>query len=153
MAADKEVRLCRGTKKDGTQCGAGVMMDEAFCWFHHPDRAQLRKQASKRGGRASSRLLGPDADEFMVHSAEDVVGLLSELISEVARKAMDPKIASVIGSLAGVLLKALEQSGVEKRRDGEQPDKGPKEDRVAELRLKLTRIAERHIAAQNPSKN
>ena len=89
----------------------------------------------------------------MVYSAEDVVALLSEVITEVGRGELALKGASTIATLAGVLLKALEQRDTEKRRDGEQPDKGPKEDRVAELRLKLTRIAERHIAAQNPSKN
>jgi hypothetical protein len=42
-------------------------------------------------------------------TVDDVVGLLGETINHVRRGALDPKVGTAVGYLAGLLLKALEQ--------------------------------------------
>ena len=83
--------------------------------------ARVYEEAQQRGIAASAGLwpkvvsLPENAPDVTVKSADDVVALLSETISQVRRGQLDTKIANSIGYLAGVILKAREQSDLETR--------------------------------------
>lgn len=59
--------------------------------------------------------LPPQTPNHAIKSAQDVVSLLSESVSQVRRGEIDPRIANAIGYLSGMILKAREQSELEER--------------------------------------
>lgn len=56
-----------------------------------------------------------EAPDVAVESAQDVVRLLGETISQVRRGEIDPRIANSVGYLSGIVLKAREQGDIEDR--------------------------------------
>ncbi len=49
---------CRGIKPTGERCTLTVEPPDAYCWHHHPERAEQRRRAASRGGsgRVSSEV-------------------------------------------------------------------------------------------------
>ncbi len=43
---------CRGIKSNGEQCTLTVEPPDAFCWHHAPERAERRRRAASKAGRA-----------------------------------------------------------------------------------------------------
>ena len=43
-------RSCTATKDDGSPCGANPMLEEQFCFSHHPDYTQAAAEARRLGG-------------------------------------------------------------------------------------------------------
>lgn len=43
---------CRGIKSNGEQCTLTVEPPDAYCWHHAPERAERRRRAASRAGRA-----------------------------------------------------------------------------------------------------
>jgi hypothetical protein len=42
------VSVCQGTRRDGTPCTATAIPGERWCYHHHPDYAEQRKQSARR---------------------------------------------------------------------------------------------------------
>jgi hypothetical protein len=49
------VAVCSYLMPDGGRCRAAPMKGEAWCYVHHPDLAEKRRVASRRGGRRAGR--------------------------------------------------------------------------------------------------
>ena len=92
-----------------------------YCFAHDPARAAERAEARARGGRVRSgdmaRAVLSDADAGPVElsSPSQVRGLLAETIQHVRTGRLDCRIAGTVGSLAAVLLRAVEQGEMETR--------------------------------------
>ncbi len=109
-------RQCKGKKADGTRCQATVQAGADYCFFHDPDKAADRKDASARGGYHSRmKTLPENSPDVEVQSAADIIRLLSETINHVRKGGLDPRIANAIGYLANITLRAIEGGDVEKR--------------------------------------
>lgn len=61
------------------------------------------------------RTLSADVPDVKVEDCGDVVRLVGATINQVRKGELDPRVANAVGYLANVLLKAVEQSDVEKR--------------------------------------
>ena len=76
----------------------------------------MRTAAQRNGGRnGKAAVLSPDTPDVEIKSASDVVGLLSDTISQVRRGQVDVKIANSVAYLCGHILKAREQGDLEDR--------------------------------------
>jgi hypothetical protein len=92
------------------------MHDSRFCFFHNPAAREVRKAAQRSGGQANRPVVLPaDAADFPLHSGKDVAAFLEETINQVRKGRLSPKVATTVGYLTSVLMKALETSDTEER--------------------------------------
>ena len=55
MLGSTRRRSCTARKADGSPCGSNPMVDELFCYFHHPDHRQDAADARRLGGNRRRR--------------------------------------------------------------------------------------------------
>jgi hypothetical protein len=111
-------KTCQHIKDDGTPCQANALKDSDLCFFHDPASEDKRQAARKAGGHERSKkasVLPPDTPNLPLKTSADVVELLAETINQVRRGDIDPRISNAVGYLAGITLKAMEQSDLDKR--------------------------------------
>jgi hypothetical protein len=48
------IRQCAGKKRDGSPCTATVEPPNAYCWWHDPKHADVRRRAASRGGKSKA---------------------------------------------------------------------------------------------------
>jgi hypothetical protein len=107
---------CKQTKEDGTPCQTNAMAGSDYCFFHDPAKAAEREAAQRAGGSVGkTAVLPPDTPDVPLASVADVIALLGRTVNQVRRGQIDPKVANAIGYLTATLLRALEQSDIEKR--------------------------------------
>jgi hypothetical protein len=85
--------------------------------FHDPERAKQAQAARRRGGinRSKPRAVLPaDTPGLPLANFADVRQLLGETINQVRIGRLDVKVGHTLGFLAGVLLKAIEASELER---------------------------------------
>lgn len=113
-------RHCRGIKLNGEPCGAWATLRSDFCFYHDPDKTAVQKAARSKGGRMrraphEAVCLPKDKAPVDLKTPEDMRVLMSETISCLRRLPIDTKVASTIGYLAQIGLKAIEQNELEER--------------------------------------
>jgi hypothetical protein len=109
---------CSFRKKDGSRCGANAQPANGLCVFHDPARAADGRRARKAGGIHRSRaaaVLPSDTPDHPLGNSKDVSELLANSINQLRRGQLDPKVATCVGYLSTVLLRALEQGPTEQR--------------------------------------
>ena len=106
---------CAGIKADGGGCRAQAIRGEDWCFNHHPDYEEQRRQRASRGGKRGGR------GRPMVEVAE-IQGQLSDLYTSVLTGLIDPKVGAVLAQIANARarivetgLKAKEQQELEER--------------------------------------
>ncbi len=116
MTKKKAIKQCEFVKDSGERCRARPLIGSRLCFFHDPDKASALKAAKQKGGRArKAATLPKETPDFEIKSADDVVALLSETISQVRRGEVDPKVANAVGYLSGIILRARDQGDIEER--------------------------------------
>lgn len=109
-------RLCQQVKSDGHRCQARRIGGSEYCFFHEPKRIAERAAARRAGGLKKRMATLPDVTpDAPLADAHDVSRLLAETINQVRCGKLDPKVANAVGYLAGILLKAVQQTEVETR--------------------------------------
>jgi hypothetical protein len=107
---------CKAKKPDGSDCQAVALPGSEFCFFHDPEKAEKRREAQSLGGRHNHmKTLDEDTPDLKIENCQDTVPLLSETINQVRKGQIDPRVANAVGYLANVIIKAVEQSDLEKR--------------------------------------
>jgi hypothetical protein len=51
---------CAGTRRDGTPCTASPIPGERYCYHHHPDYAEERKQSASRAATLKHSSIGKE---------------------------------------------------------------------------------------------
>jgi hypothetical protein len=91
---------CSHLKPDGKGCKAQPLRGEQWCYVHHPDLAEKRKAASRRGGHRAGR--GRPLAEL-----GEVKRQLRDLADDVMSGRADRANAAVAGQLLGTFLRAV----------------------------------------------
>lgn len=100
---------CKATTNGGTRCRA-VAVKDGLCALHaNPRLAAEMGRKSGKARRYSGQGEQPQSELEPPRTAQDVRDALAQVISDVRGRRLDPKVASTIGYLASVLLKALEE--------------------------------------------
>jgi hypothetical protein len=116
QGTNDQKETCSKTKSNGLRCQTMAMHDSRYCYFHNPAKRTERKAAQRKGGQANGPAVLPaDAADVPLHSGKDVVALLAETINQVRKGQLSPKIASTVGYLASLWMKALERNDIEER--------------------------------------
>jgi len=105
---------CEATKRDGIRCRANALSGAKRCSFH----ADPNKAASlgKKGGLSRKFLPFTHLTELdPPETAEQVRKLLGHVLVETRSNQLAAKIGNACAVIAGVLLKAVEQSDIETR--------------------------------------
>jgi hypothetical protein len=92
--------VCSHLKPDGKGCKAQPLRGEQWCYVHHPDLAEKRKAASRRGGHRAGR--GRPLAEL-----GEVKRQLRDLAVDVMSGRADRANAAVAGQLLGTFLRAV----------------------------------------------
>ena len=109
-------RQCKASSSSGDRCQAYAVEGSAYCYWHAPELADVRKEARSAGGRARhGRKLGTDRTRVTLASLADVVELVERAVNDLLQLETSISRARAIGYLAGVACKALEASDLEQR--------------------------------------
>jgi uncharacterized protein with von Willebrand factor type A (vWA) domain len=92
--------VCSYLKPDGTRCKAQPMREEQWCYVHHPDLADRRAAASRKGGHRGGR--GRPLAELA-----EVKKRLRELADDVMAGCAARADAAVAGQLLGTYIRAV----------------------------------------------
>ena len=106
---------CEWQTPDGASCEAEAQAGKALCWFHNPDVADARREASRRGGKASRRTDAPVDLEIALDSAEGILRTTQSVAEAVARGELDRSRANSIAYLVTASVQALKVASYEKR--------------------------------------
>jgi hypothetical protein len=109
---------CQFKKRKGENCCAHARVGKTLCVFHDPDKAGDVHRARRAGGISRSRravVLSPETPDFSLRNSRDVSDLLGFSVNLVLRGQLDPRIATTIGYLSSVQLRALEQGPTQER--------------------------------------
>ena len=63
---------CKGITKKGEPCPVSAMVGEEYCFFHHPDKAQERLAAGRKGTAARNRQSTRQSLEHVIGELVDV---------------------------------------------------------------------------------
>jgi hypothetical protein len=114
--ANHQKDTCSETRSNGHRCQAMAMHGSRYCFFHDPAKRKEWKAAQRQGGQTNGPAVLPaDAADVTLHSGKDVAAFLAETINQVRKGRIAPKIASTVGYLSSLLMKALETSDLEER--------------------------------------
>ena len=109
---------CEFRKKDGRRCGANAQVASGLCVFHDPTKAPEGRRARRAGGIARSRhgpVLPSDTPDHPLGNTKEVSAFFAGSINQLRRGRLDPRVATGLGYLTNILLRALEQGPLEER--------------------------------------
>jgi hypothetical protein len=92
--------VCSAIARSGERCKGIAIGGSGLCHAHHPDRADARRRAARKGGQRGGR------GRPMVEVA-DVKQRLSDLAEGVLDGTVDRADAAVAGQLLGTLIRAI----------------------------------------------
>ena len=99
---------CTSTRRDGAPCTAKAGTT-GYCIGHDPGAVEARR----KGGHAKSR--AERAAKLLPARLQPMVSLLEDALGEVHRGELDPREASAMASLAGVLVRTITAGELEER--------------------------------------
>ncbi len=86
---------CSGITEAGGRCKSIAISGSDYCHSHHPDRADARRRAARKGGQRGGR--GRPASEV-----SELKGQLSDLYAAVLDGTTEPKVGAVAAQIANV---------------------------------------------------
>ena len=90
--------------KDG--CNLAPMSGEKWCFFHHPNLAAERHEASSKGGKAGRKVLKRESIEGL---NLDELGDLNRLLARLVSAVVCGEISSTVAKSAGYLVRSIAQ--------------------------------------------
>lgn len=112
-AVRSEAKRCAGVRKNGVACGAMVMGAGLYCYAHDPTRAAERDQARRKGGANSATRAR--LDTLVPATLRGMIGDLLAAMGEVRAGTLDPRQASALAALGGVVTRAYSVGVLEAR--------------------------------------
>ncbi len=108
-----EPKRCAGTRKDGAPCTATVMGNAAFCYAHDATRATERDRARRKGGTNSATRAR--LDRLVPATLRTMIADLLDAMGDVRAGTLDPRQASALAALGGVVTRAYSVGVLESR--------------------------------------
>jgi hypothetical protein len=109
---------CSGRKRDGSPCPNAARPGKPTCWVHDPELADRRAEGRRRGGLNRSRpavTLPRATPDAPLESVQDVARFLAVTLNQARTGRVGVNVANCLFVGAGVLLRALETSDLERR--------------------------------------
>jgi hypothetical protein len=106
---------CSAIAKSGSRCRRPALAGKQHCLMHDPESAELRLEASRKGGRARSNAARAAKALPPAMTSDDLLVTLSEAIRKVDRGELEPGPANAISSLARAMNSIRETTEIERR--------------------------------------
>ena len=103
-------KKCKKVLADGTQCRAWALTGKDLCFSHDPQSREAKLEAVRKGGLVKEIEIKTPLQKIKVNTPRDIIHLLSKIIEEVRSGEVDVRVASGLGYLSGVFLRAFEVS-------------------------------------------
>jgi hypothetical protein len=117
---------CAGITRTGQRCKGVAIDDSGYCYAHHPDHANDRKRAARKGGKRGGR--GRPVSEL---------ARLQSRFEELAEQVLSGEVERARGAVAGQLLngaRACVRDGLSAREQEELVERLEELERVLEQR-------------------
>lgn len=107
-------KQCVHIKDDGKQCKGFAIESSEYCLSHDPNSQEARMIRAQRGGSAETyQQLNMQLEELSINSARDIAQASVRLANELRTGVIPPRIATSIGYLLSIALKAYEKADLE----------------------------------------
>lgn len=107
---------CIHIKENDNHCDAYAQKDSDYCFSHDPEKVEARiERAAKGGSMDSYKKLNLQIEPLEVNSAHDIASSAIQLANELREGRIPVKIATAVGYLLSIALKAYEKSDLEQR--------------------------------------
>lgn len=107
---------CQSHAANGRRCNARAIRGKTRCFFHDPALAEQRTAARRRGGEHNRvAILPDDTAELPLRNSHDAAELIGKTINDLRRGKLDPKVATAVGYLTTVGLRAIQVGDLEQR--------------------------------------
>lgn len=106
---------CSGITKAGNRCNRPALTGEPFCLMHSPAAAEVRREASRRGGKARSHQARARKQLPEALPPDELNAWLSVAFLQVLDGRLEPKVATALATLARTMLTIREASELEER--------------------------------------
>ena len=124
---------CFAITKGGNRCSRPALAGKPHCLMHDPDSVELRREASRKGGKARSNHARAAKSIPHAMNVADLAGYLSQLFTSTVSGETEPKVASAAAGIARVLLEAQTAAS--------QPAIEDLQEQIAVLRMMMGRGA------------
>ena len=136
---------CIAKTIDGQPCSLKALADSRdgqYCYRHDPDREEVRRQNSKRGGRPKKiTLLDALSEEEKaliqhrnVRTVQNVIEILGEAIGFVMAQKLNATMGQTIAKLSATLLSALKMLPEEEQAEKSKQPRCSKDEAVKRIR-------------------
>lgn len=109
---------CKATKRNGDPCGSFAVSAAGWCVSHDPDRAEVNREASRRGGESRSAARRA-ARAWALTGAQirqdDLPAILRATMLDVRTGRLEPSVATAIATLARVSVSLTTEIELEQR--------------------------------------
>lgn len=123
--------ICSAITKAGSRCSRAPLPGRQHCLMHDPGSEDVRREASRKGGRARSNTARAAKAIAPAMDAGELAGVLSDLLRRVVAGEADPKMATAAATLGRAILEASEQAA--------QPALTDLQEQVSALRATIER--------------
>ena len=96
---------CAAIKPNGERCKVEAMPDAEWCWSHHPDYEEARRQRASRGGKRGGR--GRPQARELAGIKERLADLADGVLADDPEKRVDKGVAAVASQVLNVYLRAV----------------------------------------------
>jgi len=106
---------CSAIAKSGSRCDRPALAGGAFCLMHSPDHAEMRREASRKGGRARSNQARAAKAMPAALTGDELLALLSACLRRVEAGTLEAGPANAIAGLAKAITAIRESTDTEAR--------------------------------------
>ena len=126
------VTKCSAIARSGSQCTAPVLAGSMYCYLHDPESAGVRREASRKGGKARSNKARAAATLPAPMSPRDVHTWLGVIFLRVIDGETEPSVGTAAATIARAMLETAKVASFE--------------DELAQLRHDLAALADERSA-------
>src|SRR5215212_6473813 len=91
---------CLAIAKAGSRCSRMALPGKSYCLMHDPESAELRREASRKGGHARSNAARAAKVLQPALTTDDLLVTLSEIIRRAEKSEIEPGIVNCISGAA-----------------------------------------------------
>ena len=107
--------VCSAIARSGSRCRRPALAGKQHCLMHDPESAELRLEASRKGGHARSNAARAAKAMPAALTSDELLVTLSRVLGKVESGELEPGPANAISSLARAMNSIRETTEIERR--------------------------------------
>jgi hypothetical protein len=106
---------CSAIAKSGSRCRRPALAGKQHCLMHDPESAQLRLEASRKGGHARSNAARAAKAMPAALTSDDLLVRLSQVIDKAEKGQIEPGVVNCISGAARTMNEIRKTTEIERR--------------------------------------